>query len=593
MPELLLGNQAVARGAWEAGVRVVTAYPGTPSTEIAEAVAAYPEIDSEWSINEKVALEIGIGASIAGARTMVVMKHVGLNVAMDPLLSISYPGVNAGLVVVVADDPGQHSSQNEQDSRYFGRVGKLPVLEPSDSQECKDFIGEALELSERFDTVVLLRLTTRIAHGRSLVALKDRLDVPLRAHDGRANKYVVAPAVARHRRVVAERRLEELTGWAETTELNRFELRDSDLGVVTSGAAYQYVREVAPEASVFKLGLSYPLPHRRLLDFAKACRQLVVVEELEPIFELELRALGLDPIGKSRVPVVGELSPELVRAALHGEPAKGVDASSLGALPTRPPALCAGCHHRGPFAVLRKLGVHVTGDIGCYTLGAFPPFDAMETCICMGASIGMAFGYEKARGKEFAKTTVAVIGDSTFWHSGITALVDVVYNRGITTVLVLDNETTAMTGHQANPSTGTLLNGKTAPRLDFVALAKGLGIQAVREVDAYDMLGLERALREELARDAPSVIISRRVCLLKKGAPTRQPAFAVLTDLCQGCQDCIQLGCPALSMRDDAARIDTRTCTGCGLCVSSCAFNAIVPANVTVAPVPTSPNGEG
>jgi indolepyruvate ferredoxin oxidoreductase, alpha subunit len=573
--ELLLGNEAIARGAYESGVRVATAYPGTPSTEITEFVALYSEINTEWSVNEKVALEVGIGASIAGARTMVAMKHVGLNVAMDPLLSIAYPGVNAGLVVVVADDPGQHSSQNEQDTRYFGIAAKLPVLEPADSQECKDMMLAAFELSEQFDTVVIVRLTTRVAHSMSLVEIGERLDVPLREHDTRTGKYIVAPAFAKKRRVVAEQRLRDLETYAESSPLNRVEMRDNRVGIVTSGITYQYVREVAPELSVFKLGMSYPLPKQRLIEFATACEEVCVVEELEPIFEQKLQSYGLTVSGKDRVPIIGELSPEVVRKALGVESVPLLDTSKLGVLPNRPPVLCPGCHHRGPFSVLQKLGLHVAGDIGCYTLAAFPPLNAMETSICMGASIGMAFGFEKARGKDFAKKTVAVIGDSTFWHSGVTGLIDVVYNRGITTVIILDNGTTAMTGHQSNPSSGEIMTGGVAPQLDFMALARALGIKSVREVDAYDLEQLEAVIREEVAREEPSVIITRRVCLLKRGAVPPGPPLTINRDLCEACGTCLDIGCPALSLGPDVATIDPSLCAGCGLCAGTCAFEAI------------------
>ncbi len=571
----MLGNEAIARGAWEAGTRVATAYPGTPSTEITELIARYPEIDAEFSVNEKVALEIGIGASIAGARTLVSMKHVGLNVAMDPLLSIAYPGVNAGLVVVVADDPGQHSSQNEQDTRYFGIAGKLPVLEPADSQECLDFTIRAFELSERFDTVVILRLTTRVAHGMSLVETHERQDIPLRDHDRRQGKYIVAPAFAKKRRIVAEQRLLDLEEHAETSGLNRAELRGSSLGIITSGIAYQYVREVAPELSTFKLGLSYPLPRRRLLEFAAAHDELMVVEELEPIFEQKLKAFGIPVTGKERVPTIGELSPEIVRAALGRPSLPALDATGLPEAPVRPPVLCAGCHHRGPFSVLRKLNLHVCGDIGCYTLAAFPPLNAMETAICMGASVGMAYGYEKARGRDFARKTVAVIGDSTFWHSGVTGLIDVVYGRGATTVIILDNEVTAMTGHQENPSSGGILGGGEPQRIDFVAVARAIGVRSVREVDAYDLDTLEAVIREEVAREEPSVIVTRRACVLRRGAPPKQPALAVDPDLCKQCKICLRLGCPALILGPETVSIDAALCTGCSLCQAVCPFDAI------------------
>lgn len=599
MHKLMQGNAAVARGAWEAGVRVATAYPGTPSTEITECLIEYPEVDCEFSVNEKVALEIGIGASIAGARSLVSMKHVGLNVAMDPLLSIAYPGVNAGLVVVVADDPGQHSSQNEQDTRYFGLAGKLPVLEPSDSQDCLDFVVEAFDLSERFDVVVIVRLTTRVAHSMSLVEVHERVEQPLREHDGHAAKYVVAPSFSRKRRRVAEERLRKLEALAETTALNEVEMGDTRLGVVTSGAAYQYVREVAPEVSVLRLGMSHPLPRQKLLDFAARCERVMVVEELEPIFERQLQAWGVPAVGKERVPIIGELGPEVVRKALDRVPQPTLDASSLPDLPVRPPVLCPGCHHRGPFFVLRKLGLHVCGDIGCYTLAASAPLNAMETAVCMGASIGMAFGYEKARGRAFARRTVAVIGDSTFWHSGVTGLIDVVYNRGISTIIILDNETTAMTGHQENPSSGRLASKTPVRPLDFVSLAKGLGVAHVREVDAYDLAALERVIGEEVEREELSVIVTKRACLLKAGSgPLRQPV-KVTREACHGCGDCVKLGCPALVL-DDATTVmgwpgrakkwlrwvpvfrprvdvDPVLCSGCGLCAQVCQAAAISP----------------
>jgi indolepyruvate ferredoxin oxidoreductase, alpha subunit len=575
MRTLMLGNEAIARGAWEAGVRVATAYPGTPSTEITECLAKYSEVDCEFSVNEKVALEIGIGASIAGARSLVSMKHVGLNVAMDPLLSIAYPGVNAGLVVVVADDPGQHSSQNEQDTRYFGIAGKLPVLEPADSQECLEFVVEAFELSERLDVVVIVRLTTRVAHSMSLVATHARRNLPLREHDGRANKYVVAPSFSKKRRLVAEERLRTLEALAETTPLNRVEMGDTTLGVVTGGVAYQYVREVAPDASVLKLGMSHPLPRLKLLDFASRCQRIMVVEELEPIFEQELRAWGVEVVGKARVPIIGELSPEVVRRALGRGARPMLDASRLPDLPARPPVLCPGCHHRGPFFVLKKIGLHVCGDIGCYTLAASPPLEAMETAVCMGASIGMAFGYEKARGRAFAKKTVAVIGDSTFWHSGVTGLVDVVYNRGISTVIILDNQTTAMTGHQENLSSSRLASGALVRALDFVALARGLGVSNVREVDAYDLDALERVIREEVEREEPSVIVTKRPCLLKAGVGPPGHPMMVAAGECLGCGQCIELGCPALSFSKGLVDVDPVLCSGCGLCLQVCPAGAI------------------
>lgn len=465
MKHILLGNEAVARGAFEYGVTVASAYPGTPSTEITENIKKYESINTEWSPNEKVALEVGIGASIAGARTIVSMKHVGLNVAADALMSISYPGVNAGLLLAVADDPSQHSSQNEQDTRYFGMAAKVPILEPSDSQECKDFVGIGLEISETFDTPVILRLNTRISHSQSMVELLDQVPFQLKEYDKNPNKYIVAPAVAKKRRVVAEERLRKLEAFAETTELNTVEYQSRDIGIITNGIAYQYSKEVLPEASYLKLGLSYPLPRKKITEFIRSCKTVYVIEELEPIIEEKIKSWGLSVIGKDVIPVIGELNQEIIRAAVLKERIDGVTSELTKDIPVRPPVLCPGCHHRGVFYVLNKLKLHVSGDIGCYTLAAFAPLSSMDISICMGASIGMAFGFEKARGKEFSKRTVAVIGDSTFVHSGITGLIDVVYNQGNTTVIILDNSTTAMTGHQDHPGTGCTIRGRKVRRL--------------------------------------------------------------------------------------------------------------------------------
>ncbi|NLG16919.1 MAG: indolepyruvate ferredoxin oxidoreductase subunit alpha [Fibrobacter sp.] len=576
MKRLLLGNEAIACGAYEAGVTVAAAYPGTPSTEITEYLSGYPEIDSEWSVNEKVALEIGIGASIAGARALVCMKHVGLNVAMDPLMSISYPGVNGGLVIVVADDPGQHSSQNEQDTRYFGIAAKIPVLEPSDSQECKDFVIKAFEISEKFDTPVILRLSTRVSHSQSVVETGVRQQIALKDFQNIEGKYIVAPGYARKRRVVAESRLQELHEFAETTDLNTIYDGDESTGIITSGIAYHYSREALPEAGIFKLGLSYPLPRKKIEAFASKYKRVFVVEELEPIYETFIKSWGINATGKEKLPVIGELDSSIIRKALTGKPLKKEPLTLGYQLPQRPPVLCPGCHHRGPFYVLKKLKLKVSGDIGCYTLAAFPPFSSMHTSICMGASIGMAFGFEKARGKEFAKESVAVIGDSTFWHSGVTGLIDVVYNRGFTTVIILDNAVTAMTGHQENPSTGLTLKGTETVRLDFEALARSIGIRRISIVDAYDLEALERVIREETAAKEPSVIITRQPCVLKKGISSQNEPFKVLPDKCKACKKCISLGCPAISWDNGKASIDSTLCTGCGLCGDICSFGAIV-----------------
>ncbi|HON11535.1 MAG TPA: indolepyruvate ferredoxin oxidoreductase subunit alpha [Chitinispirillaceae bacterium] len=576
MKRLMLGNEAVSRGAYEAGVTVATAYPGTPSTEITEYLSSYPEIDSEWSVNEKVALEIGIGASIAGARALVCMKHVGLNVAMDPLMSISYPGVNGGLVIVVADDPGQHSSQNEQDTRYFGIAAKIPVLEPSDSQECKDFVIKAFELSEQFDTPVILRLSTRVSHSQSVVELGERQQISLKDFQSTEGKYIVAPGYARKRRVVAEKRLEELHGFAETTDLNVVHESDGPVGVITSGIAFQYAREALPDAGFLKLGLSYPLPRKKIEEFASKFEKLYVVEELEPIFETLIKSWGVKVIGKEKLPTIGELDVSTIREALTGRRLSETPLSLGYQLPQRPPVLCPGCHHRGPFYVLKKLKLRVSGDIGCYTLAAFPPFSSMHTSICMGASIGMAFGFEKARGKSFAGESVAVIGDSTFWHSGVTGLIDVVYNKGFTTVIILDNAVTAMTGHQENPSTGRTLHGTETVQLDFEALARSIGIRRVTNVDAYDLDALERVIREEVAAKEPSVIITRKPCILKKGTVSiRKEPCEVQIEKCKACRKCIALGCPAIYWKENKAFIDSTLCTGCELCKSVCRFGAI------------------
>lgn len=575
MKKLLLGNAAIARGAYEYGVTVATAYPGTPSTEITENIAKYEGISTQWSPNEKVALEVGIGASIAGARSIVSMKHVGLNVAADPLMSISYPGVNAGLIIAVADDPSQHSSQNEQDTRYFGIAAKIPVVEPSDSQECKDFVGAALEISESFDTPVILRLSTRISHSQSMVKLKDKKEYPLKEYDQNPNKYIVAPQVAKKRRIVAEKRLRKLEIFAETTSLNQIEFNDLRIGIITSGIAYQYAKEVLPNASYLKLGLSYPLPKNKITEFVNTCEKVYVIEELEPIFEEKIKSWGLEVIGKEVIPIIGELSPRIIRQALLKETIEGVQPNFSQEIPARPPVLCPGCHHRGVFYVLKKLGLHTSGDIGCYTLAAFPPLSSMDTSICMGASIGMALGFEKARGKDFAKKSVAVIGDSTFIHSGITGLIDVVYNKGNTTVIILDNSITAMTGHQENPTTGYTLQGETAPVTDFEALGKAIGIKRIQTVDAYDITELEKILKEETQAEEPSLIITKRPCVLLKRSHVINKALTIEPELCKSCKACLKIGCPAIAYKGNKAEINPILCVGCKLCTKVCKFDAI------------------
>ena len=571
MKKLMLGNAAVARGLYEAGCRFVSAYPGTPSTEITEQAVNYEEIYAEWAPNEKVAMESALGASLAGARSFCAMKHVGLNVAADPLFTASYTGVNAGMVVAVADDPGMHSSQNEQDSRHYAVAAKLPMVEPSDSQECKDFAKLAFELSERFDTPVLLRTCTRVAHSQSLTELLPRQELPLKEYEKNGPKYIAAPANAVRRHVVVEERMKALAQFAETTGLNRVEMAGTALGVVTSGTSYLYVKEVLPEASVFKLGLVNPLPVEALRAFAEKVDRLIVVEELDGVIETHLRSHGIRVDGgKDLFGPLGELSQGRLRAALgletpeshaYGEP-----------IPGRPPVLCPGCPHRGLFTVLSKLKLTVLGDIGCYTLGTAAPLNALDSVVCMGASIGMAHGFTTVR-PEKAASTVAVIGDSTFMHSGMTGIVNVAYNKGISTVLVLDNAITGMTGHQQNPTTGLTLRQQPTVAIKIEDVCRAAGISRVRVVDPQDMAGVETALREELAVAEPSVIIVRRPCMLLKYVKARPP-LKVNPDKCRGCKSCMKIGCPAVSFADKKAKIDPSICVGCDLCAQMCRFDA-------------------
>ena len=545
MKELMIGNAAVARGLYEAGCRYVSSYPGTPSTEITEFAAGYDEVYAEWASNEKVALESAVGASLAGARSFTAMKHVGLNVAADPLFTAAYVGVNAGLVVCVADDPAIHSSQNEQDSRHYAEAAKLPMLEPADSAECLAFTKRAFELSETYDTPVMLRTVTRIAHSQSLVETSERVEPPLRPYVKDAQKYVSMPAVAVKRHVVVEKHIEDLRKYTETCDFNREEMRDPEVGFVTSGAAYQYVREAFPNASVFKIGMVYPLPIERIRAFAAKVDRLYVIEELDPFIETAMRAAGIAIAGgKDRTGLLGELSQYRVRKAMGASlpPTKTLGEN----LPGRPPVMCAGCPHRGLFTVLSRLKLTVFGDIGCYTLGATPPLSALDTTLCMGASFNMLHGYATMR-PEQAKNAVAVLGDSTFIHSGITGVVNTVYNLGVTTMIVLDNAITGMTGHQQNPTTGMTLKNVPAPKIHIEKLCEGAGVPAenIRVVDPGDMAEMTRVLREELAKDAPSVVVSRRPCALlkyvKHGLPVRIDA-----DKCRGCRACMKLGCPAL-----------------------------------------------
>jgi len=570
MAVLLSGNEAVARGAYEAGARFAAAYPGTPSTEILEEIASsYPDIYSEWSVNEKVALEVAIGASLGGIRALVAMKHVGLNVAADPLMTSSYTGVNGGLVIVSADDPGMHSSQNEQDNRFYAKFANVPMLEPADSQEAKDFTRMAFDISEEFDTPVIIRMTTRICHGRSRVELGERMEPGPVGYAKDERKYVMIPAYARARHTEVEKRRLRLERFSESTELNRVEFNDVSIGIISSGVAYQYAREVYPEASFLKLGVTNPLPRGKIMEFAGRVKRLIVVEELEPFLEDQIRALGVDVIGKEKVPRVGELSPELLRSALegHGSP------SPVSDIPPRPPVMCPGCPHRGVFHVLRKLKMIVTGDIGCYTLSVLPPLRTMDTCICMGASIGAALGLERALGDESSRRTVAVLGDSTFVHSGITGLVNAVYNRSNSTVIILDNRTTAMTGHQDNPGTGRTLRGERTKRLDFIRLSKAIGVKNVYKVDPYDLAETEDAIREATSRPGASVVVAERECALlsRAGSGTSE----VDSELCVGCGLCLKLGCPAIGSDGDKAKIDPILCYGCGVCSQVCPKGAI------------------
>ena len=572
MKQLYLGNEAIARGAYEAGCTVATAYPGTPSTEITENIAKYDDIYAEWAPNEKVALEVGIGASFAGARTIVSMKHVGVNVAADPLFTFSYTGVNGGLVLVVADDPGMHSSQNEQDSRLYARSAHIPMLEPSDSQEAKDFVKIAFELSEKYDTPVMIRLTTRVSHSRGLVELKDRVEVPLKDYEKDFGKRVMMPGMARKRHVIVEKREETMGQDANDFAINKPIYKDKKLGVITSGLPYQYVQEVLPNASVLKLGMVYPLPFDMIQSFANEVDELLIVEELEPVIEDALKAKGIKCHGKELFGLQGEYSTTLLKEKLLGQSDAQVEGEKE--LPIRPPIMCPGCPHRGAYYVMKEQGLIVNGDIGCYTLGALPPLASMDTCVCMGASVSMSHGMEKARGRDFVKKTVSVIGDSTFMHSGINGLINMVYNKGNATLLILDNRTTGMTGHQNNPTNGKDIRGNEAPEIDFETLCKAIGVEHIQTIDPFNTKAMDKGIKEALEYDGVSVIISKRPCALldKK---TRKPALYVDPDKCTGCKTCMKIGCPALVNDGDKVRIDTTLCVGCALCARLCPEHAI------------------
>ena len=569
MKKLLLGDFAVARGAWEAGVSVAAAYPGTPSTEITEELARYDDVYSEWSPNEKVALEVGIGASIRGVRAIVSMKHVGLNVACDPLFTASYTGVNGGLVIAVADDPSVFSSQNEQDTRLTAVSAQVPVLEPSDSMEAKEFAKLAFELSERYDTPIILRLTTRVAHSQSLVELGERVVPAAKPYERNIAKYVMMPANARVKHTVVEERMQKMSQDANALPINRIEEGSKDLGIICSGGVYEYVKEALPEASVLKLGMVYPLPYDLIKKFAGSVKRCIVAEELAPHIETLVKAQGIAVEGKNIFPRCGEFSANLIRRCVLGQRSAAEPAN----VPARPPVLCAGCPHRGVFYVLSKLKLNVLGDIGCYTLGAVPPLGSMDAVVCMGASIGMTIGFDKAD-PEAHKHSVAVIGDSTFIHSGITGLIDAVYNKAKITVIILDNRTTAMTGHQNHPATGKTIKNEPTYELDLAEVCRAVGVPNVRTVDPADLAATEAAVREEVAKDEVSVIIAKRPCAL---LTKRLYSGFKVNENCKKCKACLKLGCPAIVNGENGITIDVSLCTECGLCKSVCKFGAIEP----------------
>ena len=572
---LLLGNAAVARGLYEAGCRFVSSYPGTPSTEITERAAEYKEIYAEWAPNEKVAAEASIGASIGGARVFCGMKHVGFNVAADPLFIASYTGINGGFVIAVADDPGMHSSQNEQDSRHYATAAKLPMLEPADSNECLNYTKIAFELSEKFDTPVILRLSTRISHSQSIVELSERQEIELKEYKKDTAKYVMMPSYAKGRHVVVEERMAKLSEFSENCEINTVEYNNKKIGIITSGAAYQYAREAfGDNASYLKLGLVYPLPVKLIQDFAKKVDKVIVIEELDDLIESWCKKIGVEVDGKNLLSNIGEYSQELLREKILNEKKDCVELSKDIIVPVRPPVLCPGCPHRGMFYVLKKLKLFVSGDIGCYTLGANAPLSAMDTTLCMGASISALHGFNKVRGTESAKKSIAVIGDSTFMHSGITGLIDITYNKGISKVLILDNSITGMTGHQQNPSTGYTLKNEPTDIISIEEICKAAGIKEdnIKVFDPCDIEKAEKILKEELEKEEPCVLIARRPCVLLKYVKKDKK---YMINNCKGCKLCLSVGCPAISFEDKKAKIDPSLCTGCGLCEKMCKFGAI------------------
>lgn len=574
MKQLLIGNEALARGFYEGGIGVVSSYPGTPSTEITEFLAKYSDIYSEWAPNEKVATEVAFGASLGGKRAVCCMKHVGLNVAADPLFTLSYTGVNAGMVLCVADDPAMHSSQNEQDSRHYAVAAKLPMLEPADSADAIAFARAAFDLSERFDTVVMMRTCTRIAHSQSIVELGERVAPPEKPYAKNPEKYIMMPAYAKKRHPIVEQRMADLTKYAEKCPFNRVEPGTrTDLGIITSGTCYQYVKEVFGDTvPVLKLGMVNPLPPQLIRDFAAKVDRVAVIEELDPVIETFCRTLGLDVDGKNKFSCIGEFSQRTIAEAfgLTAKPTVAADTP----VPVRPPMMCAGCPHRGMYYTLAKNKVTVIGDIGCYTLGAQPPLCAVDTTLCMGASVSGLHGFNKAQNESSARHSVAVIGDSTFMHSGVTGLIDIAYNESNSTVIILDNSITGMTGHQQNPTTGLNIHGDPAGKIDLEALCRAIGIRRVVVVDPYDLAACDRVLKEELAADEPSVIISRRPCVLLKNVK-KNPPIQIAADRCRGCKRCMTLGCPAISIKNGKAAIDATLCVGCGVCAQLCAFHAM------------------
>ena len=574
MKTLMLGNEAVARGLYEAGCAFVSSYPGTPSTEITEAIAKYPEVYAEWAPNEKVAMESAFGACLAGKRSFCGMKHVGLNVAADPLFTISSTGVNAGMVIAVADDAGMHSSPNEQDSRHYAMAAKLPMLEPADSAEALEMAQLAYDLSEQFDTAVLLKMCTRVAHSQSVVEPGERITPLEKPYEKNGAKYIMMPGNAKRRHPVVEERTKALIAWAETASINRIEAgRDKSVGIITSSTSYQYVKEALGDTyPVMKLGMIWPMPEQKIRDFAAGVEQLVVVEELDGFIEAHCRSLGLVVRGKELFSCIDELNQNIVAEKLGKAPDVGMKLSDP--IPPRPPVMCAGCPHRGLFYTLNKLKLTVLGDIGCYTLGAVAPLSAIDTTICMGASVSGLHGFNKASGGETEGKTVGVIGDSTFMHSGVTGLINIAYNESNSTVIILDNSITGMTGHQQNPTTGYNLKGDPCTKIDLESLCRSVGIRRVRVVDPYDLKQCEEAVKEELSAAEPSVIISRRPCALLKYVKHKAPLIA-RADKCVGCKACMKIGCPAISVADGKARVDNTLCVGCGVCQQLCRFDAL------------------